>query len=499
KNSANKKFTQIQLKDLEVGDVVRVAPSLMPDNPVLDLPEDWTNKDYGFFVGMLLGDGCITPTSLSRNVVKMAVNTDETEWIDKIKYVMLKSRAKVVSLNKNGGRSANLTDQSGGGMALMVRQSLLTPAYSFEKSIPIEYQNSNREFLAGLLDGLYSTDGNINLSSTHPDIRFKTTSKQLAQDVRRVLLSFGIHGRITRIKEVKAGSVDGRYIVSKHQQYEVHISGAGVRTFIQQISLSHPDKQKKLLLAQRDFSLTGNTWLAKITAVEPAGFETVYDLYEPISDTWITEGIVSRGCGEQPLLPYDACTLGSINVGKFIKDGTIDYEGLAKATEEAVRFLDNVLDMNSYPIQEIREMTRKIRRIGLGIMGFADMLVQLGVGYNTQEGLNVAEEVMSYIHKHAKEASVKLAEHRGVFPAWEGSVYDPQSPHFLGTELKVRNGAITTIAPTGTIAMLADASIQMSFWKKLRKTVDLFKDFLKCRKDGRRFLLLHAIFLLNGT
>ncbi|MDO8503924.1 MAG: adenosylcobalamin-dependent ribonucleoside-diphosphate reductase [bacterium] len=163
-------------------------------------------------------------------------------------------------------------------------------------------------------------------------------------------------------------------------------------------------------------------------------------------------------CGEQPLLPYDACTLGSINVGKFVRNGAIDYEALGGVTAEAVHFLDNVLDMNNYPIPEIFEMTRKIRRIGLGVMGFADLLVQLGVGYATEEGLQIAEEVMDFIQKASREASVDLAKVRGVFPAWQGSIFDPKSPHFLGEHLLIRNGAVTTIAPTGTISMLADAS-----------------------------------------
>lgn len=163
-------------------------------------------------------------------------------------------------------------------------------------------------------------------------------------------------------------------------------------------------------------------------------------------------------CGEQPLLSYDACTLGSINVGKFVKDGVIDYPQMTEVTKQAVHFLDNVLDMNNYPIPEIFEMTRKIRRVGLGIMGFADLLYQLGIGYNTPEGRQIAEDVMECIQKASKEASVELAKIRGVFPAWAGSIFDPQSSYFLGEELKIRNAAVTTIAPTGTISMLADAS-----------------------------------------
>ncbi len=163
-------------------------------------------------------------------------------------------------------------------------------------------------------------------------------------------------------------------------------------------------------------------------------------------------------CGEQPLLPYDACTLGSVNVGRFVTDGKIDYEDMGVVVGKAIHFLDNVLDMNNYPIQEIADMTRKIRRIGLGVMGFADLLFKLGVSYNSDEGLRIAEEVMEFIQQQAKIASQELAKVRGVFPAWTGSIYDPSSEYFLGQALRVRNGAITTIAPTGTISMLADAS-----------------------------------------
>lgn len=192
-------------------------------------------------------------------------------------------------------------------------------------------------------------------------------------------------------------------------------------------------------------------------------------------------------CGEQPLLPYDACTLGSINVGKFVKDGQIDFEQLGQVTEEAVHFLDNVLDMNDYPILEIKEVTRKIRRIGLGVMGLADSLYKLGIGYNTEEGLQVAEEVMAHIQKHAKMGSVKLAKVRGVFPAWKGSIFDPQSPHFRGEELHIRNSAVTTIAPTGTIAMLADASSGIEPYFAI--------SFAKNTIEGKRLIYTNPLFL----
>ena len=157
-------------------------------------------------------------------------------------------------------------------------------------------------------------------------------------------------------------------------------------------------------------------------------------------------------CGEQPLLPYDACTLGSINLALFVEGKDFDWEGLRQTTHEAIHFLDNVLDMNEYPIDKVRDMVHQIRRIGLGIMGFADALLAMGIGYNTDEGVEMAERVMEFIQKESDIASEKLALTRGTFPAFEGSIYDKPG------EIKPRNGARTTIAPTGTIAMLADAS-----------------------------------------
>ncbi len=158
-------------------------------------------------------------------------------------------------------------------------------------------------------------------------------------------------------------------------------------------------------------------------------------------------------CAEQPLLPYDACTLGSINLSKFVLDTKeIDWPNLKETIHGAIHFLDNVLDMNEYPVEEINEMTSALRRVGLGVMGWADMLVKLGIAYNTQEGFGLAEKVMQFVQSEADKASVNLAKIRGVFPAFKDSIYDKSG------SLRPRNSARTTIAPTGTISLLADCS-----------------------------------------
>jgi ribonucleoside-diphosphate reductase alpha chain len=156
-------------------------------------------------------------------------------------------------------------------------------------------------------------------------------------------------------------------------------------------------------------------------------------------------------CGEQPLIPYESCCLGSINLVKLVKDNGIDWERLRELTHLGVRFLDNVVDMNRYPAQQIEDISHRNRKIGLGVMGFAHLLIRLGVPYDTPEAAKIGDKIMEYIQKESKVASNLLAEQRGTFPNYQGSIWEKKG-------LRQRNATTTTVAPTGTLSLIAGTS-----------------------------------------
>jgi ribonucleoside-diphosphate reductase alpha chain len=231
----------------------------------------------------------------------------------------------------------------------------------------------------------------------------------------------------------------------------------------EEYDLVHPNTRKVVgRLRARD------VWEKIIHGAWRTGEPGVYftdraNYYNPVPHLGSYEA--TNPCGEQPLLPYDVCNLGSINVGVFIKDGDIDWDGLRQVVHLCTHFLENVIDANSYPLPQITDLAHRIRRIGLGLMGLADAFIHLGVAYDSDEAVDLGRRIQAFIDDEAKRESERLATIRGVFPEWERSIWGPDETCARGPNgerirpmRKLRNCNVTTVAPTGTISIIASCS-----------------------------------------
>jgi ribonucleoside-diphosphate reductase alpha chain len=230
------------------------------------------------------------------------------------------------------------------------------------------------------------------------------------------------------------------------------------------------------------------------------------NFYNPVPHLGAYEA--TNPCGEQPLLPYDVCNLGSVNVGLFVRDDVpadspwyekVDWKEFRRVVKLSTHFLDNVIDANQYPLPEITQLAQKIRRIGLGVMGYADLLIRLGVPYNSAEGVEIGRRIMEFLDEESKKESENLAEIRGAFPEWERSIWGPdatcaRAPNGdrIRPERRLRNCNVTTVAPTGTISIFAGCSsgieplFAVAFMRNQAGQLmpDVNEDFVRMAKDG---------------
>src|SRR5687767_2510697 len=227
------------------------------------------------------------------------------------------------------------------------------------------------------------------------------------------------------------------------------------------------------LLHPKTFAVTGqlrarDVWSRIIHGAWKTGEPGVFfidraNYYNPVPHLGAYEA--TNPCGEQPLLPYDVCNLGSINLGIFVRDGEIDWEHLKRVVHLTTHFLENVIDANQYPLQEITDLAQRIRRIGLGVMGLADLFIKLGIPYDSDEAVELGRRIQKFVDDEAKVESERLAATRGTFPEWERSIWGPDETCSRGPDgerirpmRRLRNCNVTTVAPTGTISIIAGCS-----------------------------------------
>jgi ribonucleoside-diphosphate reductase alpha chain len=488
-----KKYEWVPVSELTEGDKVLVVANEV-FGPRQNLPAKaleyiakrglnvakYYDRKLGLIVGTIIGDGTLRELP-NRNSYsyqcKIAFGSHEDEWYHTFHNLM-------ADMNIHTLRQVSEKDfpVGGGGVAikhasvrlecyklasLLVRIGMTPNIKAPQKTIPLAFMSMEKEFLAGILDGLFSTDGSVLMKQDNPMLRFHTSSYELAQQVRLILLQFGIHARIYRATRDEDLMYDGRSMYGTGEKYDVIVMNEGIARFYAEIGLSHPEKAARLKEIAENWHYIGGTWTASVVSVADTGTEEeVFDLYEPETLTWITNGYCSLDCGEQGLPPFGVCNLGALNLSAFVENGQMNYERLAEKTRVAMRFLDNVVDATEYFIPENAEAQLGTRRTGLGTMGLADALIKMKIAYGSDSSLPVIEKIYATIRDAAYEASADYAAEKGAFPRFERDKYMQgqfikQLPRPIQEKIRkhgTRNAVLLTQAPTGTTSLLAGVS-----------------------------------------
>lgn len=423
-------------------------------------PMVWS-QELGEILGYVVGDGWVRQDGTSL-VLGLAIS--EQDVTDVAEVIQARLRQWFGAAGNSTLRQGHYQVQYKGVPADFFKSLGVTSHKATEKRAPESIFTAPRAAVVGFLRGLFSADGTINASSEKAScsVRLASSSKALLQDVQLLLGNFGIVSKIHQRREAGVKMLPNaqrelaEYPIAA--QYELLLDKANRNRFISEIGFMQPYKQAmaEAHIAGMSRGAYSEKFTTTIESIVDAGFAETYDTTEPETHSIIVQGIVTAQCGEQPLGSFDACNLGSVNLSQFVLDKAgpaherIDWLHLKSVVGHAVRFLDNVIDINEYPLPQVREKVLANRRIGLGVMGWADMLFKLGIRYDSNEALEIGSKVMQAIQDAADAASRSLALERGAFPNQYQSRYADDAP--------VRNSNRTTVAPTGTISIIADCS-----------------------------------------
>ncbi len=424
-----------------------------------NLPHQWSAR-LGEVLGWLVGDGWLR-TAPGDERVGFCFGRAVQPVFSYLKPILDEYYGKPLKEVRGKNGCIHLSYHSKFFVDFFVSLGVI-PAAASEKRVPWSVLTATEAAVKGFLRGLFSADGTARFAQGKSAYgRLTSKSELLLQQVQLLLLNLGIKSTLYRRYRKPRNvfeytSIEGktRAYISDGKLFELQVSRDSLPLFLQEIGFLG-SKHEGTIKQFNKQAFCADRFVDEVKEVEFLGIEKVYDLQEPVTRSFIANGMVVHNCGEQPLLPYESCNLGSINLARLVKKegGSYvpDWEKIRLVTHAATLFLDRVLDRNMSPVEAIEITMKGNRKIGLGIMGLAQYLIWQGITYNSEEGFQAAEDVMREITVQSKVASWQLAEEHGPFSNFAGSIWDR-------LDLPQRNATTTTIAPTGSLSIFANAS-----------------------------------------
>lgn len=425
-----------------------------------NLPQEWS-LELGQVLGWLVGDGWLRRGDKNCRV-GFTFAEDDKEIMKHLQPIINKWYGREIKPVKRDNGVWHLSYHSKYFVDFFEKLGV-KPMRAEKKEVPSALFTASEDAVIGFLQELFSADGTVRDSrkSNSDWVALTSKSKKLLQGVQLLLLNLGIKSRIfNRSRKPRKGmfpyrAKDGQWrtYTCDGILYELGIFGDFREEFKRKIGFINSRKQNHLKNTRPRFRLSHlDPFLDLVVLVEKYGQENVYDLTEQVTHSVIVNGIIGHQCGEQPLYSNEACNLGSINLSLMLKKNKkdIDWDLLEKVTRLATRFLDNVIEINNFPLEEINKVVKLNRRVGLGVMGWADLLFQLEIPYDSQNAYQLGQKIMKFIKKIAHNESQELAKDRGSFPNFSKSIYKKGAP--------LRNATLTTIAPTGSLSIIAGCS-----------------------------------------
>lgn len=448
-------------------------------------------EEQGFFLGYSFGDGWVSERKsgkeTGKKVAGLTFASNEKEMAERLVQFANthKKRQSKVNISNKGEINFQTTAQN------FIREFM----YETKDSLPQKIWTSNDSYIRGFVDGLLSSDGSVYVGDSQAYINYTTSRENVAKEFSKLLSFYGIRTTIHTQTTSNIRFPNGKTYDKSYTRWDVRISGNAVFDFMNVFTISHTEKYEKIQqILSKTFRPHRGTQYAEIKKITQIDNQPVWDIsvdYE--QHVFPSQYVYTGNCGEIWLEEYGSCDLGALVLPRFLDDfNQVDWAKLKKTIHTAVRFLDNVLSVNEYPLPEVRNNCTNVRRLGLGIMGLHDMLIKMGYRYSSNSAKVFVSMLMAFIKEEAYLASTNLAAEKGPFPAYQQEFLESgfvrrALPSFIKERIAlngIRNCALLTIAPTGTTGMVSNVStgiepiFSAAYWRR----------FYRPTEDGSKYL-----------